>query len=81
VTASTAPSRPIQRAEPTRLTELPISAYSTVLALDDDAAYLLAPHRAFRLVRGESVRGIDLELGQGATMTRSAFVFWSEGAI
>jgi hypothetical protein len=32
-------------------------------------------------VPGEPVRSIDLELGHGATMTRSAFVFWSEGGI
>ena len=67
--------------EPTRLAELPISAYSTVLALDDDAAYLLAPRGAFRFVPGEPTRGIELELGHGAAMTRSAFVFWSEGGI
>ncbi len=79
--ASPAPSHPIPHVEPTRLTELPISAYATTLALDDDAAYLLAPRGAYRLVPGEPVRGIQLELGNGATMTRSAFVFWSEGGI
>jgi hypothetical protein len=61
--------------------ELPISAYSTTLALDEDAAYLLAPRAAYRLVAGAPVRAIELELGNGATMTRSGFVFWSKGGI
>ena len=80
-TTSHAPSRSLTTVEPTRLTELPISAYATTLALDDDAAYLLAPHGAYRLVPGEPVRGIELELGIGPAMTRSAFVFWSDGGI
>jgi hypothetical protein len=80
-TASITPSRAVARVPPTRLAELPISAYSTTLALDDDAAYLLTPEGAYRLVPGEPLRRIELELGVGATLTRSAFVFWSEGAI
>jgi hypothetical protein len=75
------PHRPLAPIEPKRLAELPISAYRTTLALDDDSTYLLSPHAAYRLVPGEPLRGIELELGSGATMTRSAFVFWSEGGI
>jgi hypothetical protein len=73
--------RPVALAPPQRLAELPISAYSTTLALDDDGAFLLAPRGAYRLLPGEPMRGIELELGNGATMTRSAFVFWSDGGI
>jgi hypothetical protein len=78
---SDAPSRAAAPAPPTRLAELSVSAYSTTLALDDDATYLLSPHRAYRLVPGEPVRGIELELGTGAAMTRTAFVFWNDGGI
>lgn len=80
-TSAPAARRPATLAEPKRLAELSISAYSTTLALDDDATYLLSPHGAYRLVPGEPMRGIELELGNGATMTRSAFVFWSDGGI
>jgi hypothetical protein len=80
-TAARVPSPPVVRVEPTRLLELSLSAYSTTLVLDDDATYLLSPQRAFRLVPGEPARGIELALGDGATMTRSAFVFWSEGRV
>jgi hypothetical protein len=58
-----------------------MSAYSTTLTLDGDAAYLLAPHSAYRLVPGEPVQGIELDLGVGPTATRSSFVFWSDGGI
>jgi hypothetical protein len=68
-------------ASPTRLTALPISAYATSLALDDEAVYLLTSHAAYRLVEGQPARGIRLELGIGPTLTASAFVFWSEGGI
>lgn len=66
---------------PTRLTSLPISAYASSLALDEDAVYLLTSHAAYRLVAGQPAQGIRLELGIGATLTPSAFVFWSEGGI
>src|SRR6187399_2904568 len=79
--AARAPNLRVARVEPTRLLELSLSAYSTTLVLDDDATYLLSPQRAFRLVPGEPAHGIELALGNGATMTRSAFVFWSEGRV
>src|SRR5450432_3124775 len=66
---------------PTRLTSLPISAYASSLALDDDAVYLLTSDAAYRLVEGQPAQGIRLELGIGAALTQSAFVFWSEGGI
>src|SRR5450755_4497803 len=75
------PPKPPELPAPTRLTSLPISAYASSLALDDDAVYLLTSHAAYRLVGGEPAHGIRLELGIGATLTQSAFVFWSEGGI
>jgi len=66
---------------PKRLTSLPLSAYATSLAMDDDAVYLLTSHAAYRLVDGEPAHGIGLELGIGPVLTRSSFVFWSNGII
>lgn len=59
----------------------PLSAYATSLALDDRAVYLLTSNAAYRLAPGEPARGIELELGVGAALTASAFIFWSKGAI
>ena len=70
-----------QLAPPTRLTSLPISAYAASLALDDDAVYLLTSHAAYRLVAGQPARGIRLELGIGATLTQSAFVFRAASSV
>ncbi len=75
--AERAPSLP----EPTRLAKMPISAYRTSLALDDEAVYLLTTNAAYRLVPGQPQQGIELDLGIGATLTQSAFIFWSKGAI
>ncbi len=82
VIAETPPKpKPPELPAPTRLTSLPISAYASSLALDDDAVYLLTSHAAYRLVNGQLAHGIRLELGIGATLTESAFIFWSEGSI
>ncbi len=67
--------------EPTRLTKMAISAYSTSLALDDEGVYLLTSNAAYRLVPEKPAQGIELELGTGAVLTQSAFIFWSKGAI
>ncbi len=75
--AERAPSLP----EPTRLAKMAISAYNTSLALDDEAVYLLTTNAAYRLVAGQPQQGIELDLGIGATLTQSAFIFWSKGAI
>ncbi len=69
------------RAEPILLAELSISAYSTSLALDENAAYLLTSNAAYRLVPGQKTQGFQLELGFGAVLTRSSFISWSKGAI
>jgi hypothetical protein len=67
--------------EPTRLATLPISAYHTTLAIDQDTVYLLSSHAAFRLIPGQLPQGIKLELGIGPTVTHSGFVYWSSGYI
>jgi hypothetical protein len=60
---------------------MPMSAYATSLALDDDVVYLLTSNAAYRLVAGQPAQGIELELGVGAVLTRASFVFWSKGTI
>ena len=79
--AAATPSKPRELPAPTRLATLPISAYATTLALDEDAAYLLTSHAAYRLVEGQPIHGIQLDLGIGPVLTESAFVFWSDGGI
>jgi hypothetical protein len=60
---------------------MPISAYQATLALDDEAVYLLTHNAAYRLVPGQPAEGLKLDLGVGAVMTQSAFIYWSNGAI
>ena len=67
--------------EPTRLIKLPVSAYSTSLAIDGEAVYLMTSNAAYRLVAGQPAHGIELDLGTGPALTQSAFIFWSKGAI
>jgi len=66
---------------PKRLTTLAVSAYRTSIAMDDEAVYLMTSNAAYRLIDGAPASGIELDLGMGPTLTRSAFVFWSNGAI
>src|SRR6478735_5513331 len=83
----TAPSTPelkvpaVSRVMPQRLATLPVSAYRTSLAVDEDAVYLMTSNAAYRLVEGEPLHGIELDLGIGPVLTRTAFVFWSNGSI
>lgn len=49
--------------------------------MDDDAVYLMTSNAAYRLVQGEATQGLRLDLGIGPVLTRSSFVFWSNGAI
>jgi len=93
--ASTPPSAPppgartdanapaIAIAEPRTLLALPVSAYhATIAADDDDTAYLLTPTAAYRLESGGAApQAMPLDLGAGATTTRSSFLHWSRGAI
>jgi len=86
-TAVTAPPSPelkvpaVSRISPKRLATLPVSAYRTSIAMDDDAVYLMTSNAAYRLVDGEPLHGIELDLGVGPVLTPSAFVFWSNGSI
>jgi hypothetical protein len=76
-----APALNVPASSPKRLTTLPLSAYRTTIAMDDEAVYLMTSNAAYRLVDGEPARGILLDLGIGPVLTRSAFVFWSNGVI
>jgi hypothetical protein len=60
---------------------MPVSAYQATIAMDDEAAYLMTSNAAYRLVDGEAPRGLRLDLGIGPVLTRTSFVFWSNGAI
>jgi hypothetical protein len=80
-TTQVALEKPPALVEPTVLTRMPISAYQVSLALDGDAVYLLTKNAAYRLVAGQPAQGIELELGFGAVLTESAFLFWSKGRI
>jgi hypothetical protein len=81
--AAAAPPRPppAKVVTPVRLTQLAVSAYSTSLAIDDEAVYLMTENAAYRLVDGEPAQGIRLELGTGPVLTHSAFIYWSKGRI
>jgi hypothetical protein len=71
----------VSSVEPIVLAQMPVSAYATSLALDDEAAYLMTPNAAYRLVAGQPAHGIELELGIGPVMTRDAFIYWHAGSI
>ena len=73
--------RKSQPLEPIVLVKLPISAYATALALDNDAAYLMTPNAAYHLVAGQQPQVIELELGNGPVLAGDAFVYWHDGAI
>jgi hypothetical protein len=76
-----APAPSAAPSETTRLLALTTSAYKASLAVDDDAAYLLTSRAAYRLVPGRAPEGMEVELGFGATASRHALVYWSEGAV
>jgi len=66
---------------PKRLTTLPVSAYRATIALDDHAVYLMTSNAAYRIVEGQATQGLRLDLGVGPVLTRTSFVFWSNGAV
>ncbi len=70
-----------EHSEPTPLLSLSTSAYQASLAVDDDAAFLLTSHAAYRLVPGRAPEALAVELGFGASATRNGLVFWSDGAV
>ncbi len=64
------------------LLSLPVSAYHASIATDDgDVAYLLTSSAAYRLAPDQAPAEISLDLGFGATTTRSSFVYWSRGGV
>jgi hypothetical protein len=63
------------------LLSLPYSAYQALIAMDDEAVYVLTSTAAYRIVVGEATQTVPLDLGFGATITAHTFLFWSEGAI
>jgi len=67
--------------QPTTLVEMPVAAYATSLALEDDVVYLLTSNAAYRITEGQPVQGIQLDLGIGPVVTESAIIFWSKGSI
>jgi|SRR6185369_16060959 len=75
------PSAKLPAVEPKRLTTFALSAYQTAIAMDDDAVYLMTSNAAYRLVDGEPTHGLRLDLGIGPVLTRTSFVFWSNGGI
>lgn len=85
VDASAAPpvaqGSPPALAEPVRLVSMPVAAYGTSLALDDDGIFLLTSNAAYKLAPGQPPQGLQLDLGFGAVLTRSGFVFWHSGAV
>lgn len=66
---------------PTRLFALAESGYGKTLLVDPDAIYLMTKDAAYRLIVGREPVKLPLALGEGPAATRSAFVFWSDGAI
>ncbi|MBN1605269.1 MAG: hypothetical protein JW940_01475 [Polyangiaceae bacterium] len=67
--------------DPVELITRPLSAYATELVADDDALYLLSDKVVFRLVPGNKPLEISVDHGAAAALTRSAIVYWSDGAI
>ena len=78
---STAGAPPNKLPAPIRLLTLPVSAYSTVLGLEGESAYLFTRNAAYRLAPGNPSQKIPLDLGIGPVLADSGIVFWSKGAI
>jgi hypothetical protein len=69
-------------AEARVLLSLPRAAYhASISADDDDVAYLLTDTAAYRLAPDRAPAAMPIELGFGATVTRSSFIYWSRGAV
>jgi hypothetical protein len=57
------------------------SAYHASIIGDGDVFYLLTSAAAYRLEPGHAPVEMPLDLGFGATTTRSSLVYWSRGAV
>ena len=75
------PSSESAGSEPVELISRALSAFATELVADDDALYLLSDKAVFRLVPGSKPLEISVDHGATAALTRSAIVYWSDGAI
>lgn len=67
--------------EPTVLLTLPIPAYHASVYIDGEDTYLLTSAAAYRIRPNQKPSIFRLDLGSGAVMTATAFVFWSKGAV
>jgi len=67
--------------EPSVLIALPVAAYHASITADGDVAYLLTEDAAYRLAPGRAPERLPIDLGEGATTTRSSFIYWSRGGV
>jgi hypothetical protein len=80
--AATPPRPDAAAATPDTLLSLPIAAYhASIVAGDDDVAYLLTNRAVHRLEPGRAPVARPLDLGSGAAATRTSFIHWSRGAV
>ena len=76
------PPDAVALAEARVLLSLERSAYHVSITGDaDDVAYLLTSTAAYRLAPDLPPAEMPMDLGFGATGTRSSFVYWSRGAV
>jgi hypothetical protein len=66
---------------PETLLSLDRPAYHAVVHLDGEVVYLLTDDAIFLLVPGQPPRGRKFDLGIVSAATRSAFIYWSKGAL
>ncbi len=66
---------------PSALLTLPSSAYQAALFADDQAIELLTQSAAYRLEPGKEPVSRAIDLGYAATVSRSSYVYWSQGAL
>jgi hypothetical protein len=69
------------KVESTVLVSLPLPAYHKPIYLDGEATYLLTDRGAYRLLPNQKPQELRGELGFGAVLTHSAFVYWAKGAV
>jgi hypothetical protein len=59
----------------------PTSAYRADLVIDANAVYVLTERMVHHLAPGAEPKQIPIENGDTAAATRTAFVYWSQGAV
>jgi len=81
-TARTSTPPPLASSDPpTQVLSLPSSAYQAALFADDDGFELLTSTAAYRLLPGKQPLQRTIDLGSAATVTRTSYVYWSQGAV